>query len=72
MNTKFLKNLGLSLKNIRKQRGYTQENIAEIVNIHPTYVGKIESGKANLSTMMLYKISKALKVNLPEIFSFDK
>ncbi|MBR1424170.1 helix-turn-helix transcriptional regulator [bacterium] len=28
-------------------KGLTQEALAEKVNIHPTYVGKIESGKFN-------------------------
>ena len=46
--------------------------LAEKVGIHPTYVGKIESGKNNISVKMLFKVSRALGVKLPEIFSFDK
>jgi len=72
MNTKILENLGKSLKKIRLEKGLTQEKLAEIVGIHSTYVGKLESGKNNVSIKMLYKISRALKVKLPDIFYFDK
>ena len=72
MNTKILNKLGNKLKYIRKEKGFTQEQLAEKVNIHPTYVGKIEGGKNNISVMLLYKISRALGVNLSEIFDFDK
>lgn len=72
MNTNILKNLGSNIKKFRKEKGFTQEVLAEKVNIHPTYVGKIESGKNNISIMMLYKISRALNVRLSEIFDFDK
>ena len=57
---------------MRKEKGYTQEELAEKVNVHPTYIGKIESGKSNLSVIMLYKLSRALDSNLSVIFGFDK
>ena len=53
----------------------TQEELAEIVGIHPTYVGKLdklEMGKNNPSVKMLFKISRALKITLADIFDFDK
>ena len=72
MNTKILDRIGEQIRNIRKEKGLTQEYLAEKVGIHPTYVGKIESGKSNTSAMMLYKISRALGVTLSDIFEFDK
>ncbi|MCQ2754321.1 MAG: helix-turn-helix transcriptional regulator [bacterium] len=50
----------------------TQEVLAEKVNIHPTYVGKLEAGKSNPSVKMLFKITRALDTTLSELFSFDK
>lgn len=41
MNNKILEHLGENLKNIRTDKGLTQEQLAEKVKIHPTYVGKI-------------------------------
>jgi transcriptional regulator with XRE-family HTH domain len=72
MNTKILINLGKQLKKIRKEKGFTQELLAEKVGIHPTYVGKLESGKNNVSIKMLFKISRALKIKLSDVFEFDK
>ncbi|MBQ2984049.1 MAG: helix-turn-helix transcriptional regulator [Candidatus Gastranaerophilales bacterium] len=72
MNTKVLEKLGKTLKNIRIEKGLTQEALAEKVGIHPTYVGKLESGKNNVSIKMLFKISRALNTKLYDIFDFDK
>lgn len=72
MNTKILKRLGEQLRNLRKENGFTQEELAEKVGVHPTYIGKIEAGKSNLSTIMLFKLSRALNSKLSAIFEFDK
>lgn len=72
MNTKVLENLGKNLKRYRKDANLTQEQLAELVGIHPTYVGKLEIGKSNPSTKMLFRISRALKITLSDIFDFDR
>lgn len=72
MYTKILENLGKNLKKYRLESGLTQEELAEKVGIHPTYVGKLESGKNNPSAKLLFKISRALKIKLYNIFDFDK
>lgn len=72
MNIKVLENLGKNLKRYRLEQGLTQEELAEKVGIHPTYVGKLEAGKNNVSVKMLFKISRALKITLYDIFDFDK
>ncbi len=71
MNTKILENLGRNLRKYRKECNLTQEQLAEKVGIHPTYVGKLESGKNNPSVKMLFKISRALKIKLSNVFYFD-
>lgn len=72
MNTKILKNLGKKLKEVRLQNNLTQEELAEKIGIHPTYVGKLEAGKNNPSVMMIYKFSIALKINIMDLFDFKK
>lgn len=71
MNTKVLERLGKKLKFARKEANLTQEDLAEKVGIHPTYVGKLESGKNNPSFLMLYKISRALKIRLNDLTNVD-
>ncbi len=72
MNTKILKKLGKNIKNIRKTKGFTQEYLAEKISVHPAYIGKIEGGKSNPSTLLLFKLSRALDVKIPILFEFDK
>ena len=70
MNTKILENLGKNIKKFRLESKMTQEELAEIVGIHPTYVGKLEGGKNNPSTKMLFKIACALKIEIRDLFDF--
>lgn len=60
--------LGNSIKNIRKQRGQTQEAFAVCCGITQTYLSQIEGNlkEPNLST--LKSISEALNVPLPILF----
>ena len=67
MNTKILERLGKKIRYTRKSVGFTQEILAEKINVHPTYIGKIEAGKNNPSFLLLYKISKALNINLKDL-----
>ena len=72
MNTKILERLGEQLRYLRKEQNLTQEELAEKIGVHPTYIGKIEGGKSNPSPIMLFKLSRALKVKLSKVFEFDK
>jgi len=72
MNTKILKKLGKKLKEVRQKNNLTQEELAEKIGIHPTYVGKLEAGKNNPSVMMIYKFSIALKIDIMKLFDFKK
>lgn len=65
---KFLDSFGKRLAAIRKRKGITQEKLADLVEVHRTYIGFIEQGKRNPSISNIYKISKALKVSLKELF----
>lgn len=72
MNTKILLNFGNTLKKKRKQSELSQEELAEKLGIHRTYMSFLERGQRNPSLLMLFKISRALKIKLPELFEFDK
>lgn len=71
MNTKVLKNFGKNLKRYRLEKGWTQEQLAEKVNVHQTYIGKLELGLINPSLMKIFVITRALKVKLSNIMDFD-
>lgn len=65
---KFLKSFGQKLAEARKNRGITQEKLADAVGLHRTYIGFIEQGKRNPSIGNIYKIAKALKISLKDLF----
>lgn len=72
MNTKILKNFGEQVKKLRLEREMSQEELAEKLNIHRTYMSFIERGQRSPSLILIFKISRALGVKLPELFAFDK
>lgn len=72
MNTKILKNFGEQVRIKRKEAELSQEELADKIGVHRTYMSFIERGIRNPSLLMTFKISRALKLKLPELFEFDK
>lgn len=61
------KKVGKQIKRIRRQRGYTQEDIADKSGMHVSTLGRIERGEINPPLQTLNKIAQALKVKTKEI-----
>lgn len=57
-------NLGEKIKTARKERGYTQEKLAEICDISTGFLGHIERGTRKLSLDTLFCIATVLHVSL--------
>jgi transcriptional regulator with XRE-family HTH domain len=49
--------IGDALRNIREKKGYSQDELTEIMNINRSTISKIENGKFNLSLDYLSKFS---------------
>ena len=71
MCNNFKKELGKNLKKIRRERGITQEALALESSISRSHIAMIEAGKRDITVSALFKISRALGVNLSQIFDFD-
>ena len=56
------------IKEIREQKGLTQEEVAKKAEIFPNYYAKIERGTINTSIEKAKKIAKALEVEVSDIF----
>lgn len=56
------KKLGDNIRTLRKQAGWSQEELAEISGLHRTYVGAIERGERNVSLINIVQIARALRV----------
>ena len=49
--------LGEKIRNIREQRGYSQEKLAELMNINRSTISKIENGKFSITVDYLIRFS---------------
>lgn len=59
---------GLKIKELRKQRGLSQEKLANLAEIDRTYLPTIEKGERNVSIEVADKLAKALGVTVKDLF----
>ena len=59
--------LGGGIRKYRKLAGFTQERLAEKVDLNPVYMGQIERGFKVPTVDVLLRIAKALKVRLRDL-----
>ncbi len=57
-------NTGKTIRNIRQQQHLSQKQLAQLVEISPSYLCDMEKGRYNGSVRVLQKIAAALKVDL--------
>jgi transcriptional regulator with XRE-family HTH domain len=57
-----LKAFGKQLRELREQSGLSQERLAELADVHRTYEGLIERGRANPTLLAIAALAHALKV----------
>jgi transcriptional regulator with XRE-family HTH domain len=50
--------LGRKLKHYRNARGLSQEDFAELLGVHRTYMGGIERGERNLTLRSVERIAE--------------
>ena len=69
MNIKKL--LGERIKRLRKNRGLTQEQLSEMIDITPRNLSRIEVWESFVSADTLDKIIEALSVTAEELFAYE-
>ncbi len=62
--------LGLRIRELRKQKGITQEQLAEMINIDQRNLSNIECG-VTFPSKSLGEIANALNVSLRDLFDFE-
>jgi transcriptional regulator with XRE-family HTH domain len=67
---KFIKKFGQKLREIRKARNMSQEQLALDTGFELSQIGRIERGELNTSISHVAAIAKALKVKPEELFQF--
>lgn len=58
---------GQTLRELRKERGISQEHLAFESGYHPTYIGQLERGRKSPSLRAIMRIAGALKIPGSEI-----
>jgi transcriptional regulator with XRE-family HTH domain len=56
---------GINVRRRRKERGLTQEALADAVGLAPTYVGQIERGQRNPTLEVVERFGRVLRVADP-------
>lgn len=58
---------GTRLREVRQQKGISQEKLAELAGLHRTYVSSVERGERNISLVNIEKLARALVVAMAEL-----
>lgn len=69
---KFLIQLGLRIRHIRKQKGMTQQHLSNVSDIEKANLSRIESGITNPTVLTLLKISNAFDVTVIDLFDHSQ
>lgn len=58
---------GSHIRNFRRQAGMSQEKLAEVCDLHRTYVGAVERGERNVSLLNIVALAQALNTKPAEL-----
>lgn len=64
------KHLGLNIAYYRKERGLSQSQLAEMVNISRTHMSRIETADCAVSLDVVFELCDALDVTPVKLFDF--
>ena len=62
----------VALKDARKQRGITQEELAKAVGVTRQTIISLENGRYTASLLLAHKIAKFFDVKIEDIFIFEE
>lgn len=68
MKTKVLIDFGSAVRSRRMALGISQEELAEKVGLHRTYIGMIERAEKNISLENIEKIAIGLGLSIADLF----
>ncbi len=58
---------GERVREVRTSKNLSQEELADLANVHRTYIGMVERAEKNITLVNIEKIATALNVNITEL-----
>ena len=66
-----LKETGIRIREARRERQMSQAELAERLNISPSHMSDIETGKSNFGVDILMRITEILQISADELLRTD-
>ena len=60
--------LGIQIRSLRKEKGFSQESFAAEVGLDRTYMGGVERGERNVAALNLIQIARCLNIEVGDLF----
>ncbi|MDW0004009.1 helix-turn-helix transcriptional regulator [Clostridioides difficile] len=60
------------MREIRKERGIKQEELASVLQVSRQTIGSLENGRYNPSIILAFKIARYFNMNIEEIFIYEE
>lgn len=61
--------LAENIKTFRKEKGFSQEELAEQCGLHRTYIGSVERHERNVTLSTLEVLASTLGVTVPDLLT---
>lgn len=62
-----LVSLGQVIRRVRLEQNFSQERLALLAEVDPSYLGRVERGDNNVALLTLMKIAKSLNVTVAQL-----
>lgn len=63
--------LKLYIREIREKKGLSQNKLSKLSGVSSSHIGYLENGEREPTISVLYKIAKALNVDIKELFKYE-
>lgn len=60
---------GERVREVRTQKGLSQEQLAHLADVHRTYIGMIERAEKNITLISIEKIANALEIKISDLLN---
>lgn len=71
-NIQIVNNIGFNIRKIREQKGFSQEYVANVLNISQASYARIENEDTKVTVDRLQRIAEVLETNIIDFFNNDR